>query len=170
MASGIEFQTSRLLLRQWRDSDREPFADMNADPAVMEFFPSLQSRAGSSASIDFWQSQFAAQGWSNWAAELIESGQFIGFIGCCLSRLASRLVGAWLARFGVEASLRRQHTVHFVSGSSGFPCPKSCRLRLLAIKGRAQSWSASACTTQTKTSSIQAFPKVIRCACTVCIG
>jgi RimJ/RimL family protein N-acetyltransferase len=84
----IEFKTSRLLLRPWRASDREPFAAMNADPAVMEFFPSLQSRVNSDASIDAWQSQFAAQGWSNWAAELIESGEFIGFVGLSVPRRA----------------------------------------------------------------------------------
>ena len=81
MATIIEFETPRLRLRQWHESDREPFAAMNADPAVMEFFPALQSRAASDASIDAWQSQFVAQGWSNWAAELISSGQFIGFVG-----------------------------------------------------------------------------------------
>jgi RimJ/RimL family protein N-acetyltransferase len=84
----IEFNTSRLRLRPWRESDREPFAAMNADPAVMEFFPSLQSRASSDASIDAWQCQFADQGWSNWAAELIESGEFIGFVGLSVPRRA----------------------------------------------------------------------------------
>jgi RimJ/RimL family protein N-acetyltransferase len=86
MASVIEFETPRLRLRQWRESDRQPFAAMHADPAVMEFFPSLQSRASSEASIDAWQSQFATQGWSNWAVELIESGQFIGFTGLSVPR------------------------------------------------------------------------------------
>ncbi len=86
MARVIEFETPRLRMRQWRDADREPFAAMNADPAVMEFFPSPQSRAASDASIDAWQSQFAANGWSNWAAELIESGQFIGFVGLSVPR------------------------------------------------------------------------------------
>ena len=28
--------TDRLLLRRWRDDDREPFAALNADPVVME--------------------------------------------------------------------------------------------------------------------------------------
>jgi RimJ/RimL family protein N-acetyltransferase len=84
----IEFKTPRLRLRPWRASDREPFAAMNADPAVMEFFPSLQSRDNSDASIDAWQSQFASQGWSNWAAELIESGEFIGFVGLSVPRRA----------------------------------------------------------------------------------
>lgn len=84
----IEFATPRLRLRQWRDADREPFAVMNADPAVMEFFPSLQSRASSDASIDAWRSQLAAQGWSNWAVELVESGEFIGFTGLSIPRRA----------------------------------------------------------------------------------
>lgn len=82
----IEFETPRLRMRQWRDLDRAQFAAMNADPQVMEYFPSLQSRATSDASIDVWQSQFAAQGWSNWAAELIETGQFIGFVGLSVPR------------------------------------------------------------------------------------
>jgi len=86
VATVIEFETSRLRLRQWQESDREPFAAMNADPAVMEFFPALQGRAASDASIDAWQSQFAAQGWSNWAAEFIESSQFIGFVGLSVPR------------------------------------------------------------------------------------
>jgi RimJ/RimL family protein N-acetyltransferase len=86
VASAIEFETQRLRLRQWKDSDREPFAAMNSDPAVMEFFPSLQSRAASDASIESWQSQFASQGWSNWAAELVASGQFIGFVGLTVPR------------------------------------------------------------------------------------
>ena len=54
---------------------------MNADPAVMEFFPAPQSRANSDASIDAWQAQFSHRGWSNWAAELRSTGQFIGFVG-----------------------------------------------------------------------------------------
>ena len=86
MAQLIELQTPRLRLRQWRESDRVPFAAMNADPAVMEFFPSLQSHEASDASILAWQSQLTAQGWSNWAVELLTSGQFIGFIGLSVPR------------------------------------------------------------------------------------
>lgn len=85
-AESIEFETPRLRLRQWRDSDRAPFAAMNADPQVMEYFPSLQTRATSDASIDAWQSQFAGQGWSNWAAELVDTRQFVGFVGLSVPR------------------------------------------------------------------------------------
>ena len=38
------FATERLLLRRWRDADREPFAAMNADPGVMTYFPSTLDR------------------------------------------------------------------------------------------------------------------------------
>jgi RimJ/RimL family protein N-acetyltransferase len=81
MTCAIEFDTPRLCLRQWRESDREPFAAMNADPVVMEFFPALQSRADSDRSIDRWQAELAERGWSNWAAELRSTGAFIGFVG-----------------------------------------------------------------------------------------
>jgi len=40
----IEPSTSRLVLRQWHESDRAPFAALNADPLVMEHFPTLLKR------------------------------------------------------------------------------------------------------------------------------
>ncbi len=67
-------ETPRLILRRWRESDREPFARMNADPRVMEFFPACLSRAESDALIDRVRSELMA-------AELRETGEFIGFIG-----------------------------------------------------------------------------------------
>jgi len=47
-----EFETPRLLMRQWRDSHHAPFAAMNADPEVMAFFPATLSREASDRSID----------------------------------------------------------------------------------------------------------------------
>ncbi len=47
-----ELHGPRLLLRAWRDSDREAFAEMCADPQVMEFFPSVLDRAQSDALVD----------------------------------------------------------------------------------------------------------------------
>jgi RimJ/RimL family protein N-acetyltransferase len=82
----IELETPRLRLRQWRASDRAPFAAMNGDPAVMKFFASIQSSEASNSSIDGWQSQFAERGWSNWAVELRSSGAFIGFVGLSVPR------------------------------------------------------------------------------------
>ena len=44
--------TPRLLPRQWRESDLEPFARLNADPEVMRHFPALLSREQSDAMVD----------------------------------------------------------------------------------------------------------------------
>lgn len=82
----IEFDTARLRLRAWREADRAPFAALNADPAVMEFFPGLQSREQSDASIDAWTTQFAERGWSNWAVETLDGQTFIGFVGLSVPR------------------------------------------------------------------------------------
>jgi RimJ/RimL family protein N-acetyltransferase len=76
-----ELETARLKLRQWQISDLEPFAKMNADPRVMEFFPALLSRAESDAMAERIRSLIAQRGFGFWAAELKESGEFIGFVG-----------------------------------------------------------------------------------------
>ncbi|WP_250460320.1 GNAT family N-acetyltransferase [Microbulbifer litoralis] len=77
----IEPQTERLLLRQWRDADREPFAALCADPQVMEYFPSTLDRAASDAAVDRQIAHIDANGWGFWAVERREDGAFIGFVG-----------------------------------------------------------------------------------------
>jgi len=81
MAELIEFETQRLRLRQWLPEDRTPFAELNADAKVMEFFPSPLSRAESDRMADICQSLISGRGWGFWAAELKETQQFIGFVG-----------------------------------------------------------------------------------------
>ncbi len=49
MTPAVHIETDRLLLRDWSDADAEPFAAINADPAVMEFFPSPLNRERSDA-------------------------------------------------------------------------------------------------------------------------
>jgi RimJ/RimL family protein N-acetyltransferase len=44
---------SRVRLRPWRHADRAPFAAMNGDPRVMEFFRSPLSRAESDVMVDY---------------------------------------------------------------------------------------------------------------------
>ena len=78
--------TERLLLRRWQDSDREPFARMNADPLVMEFFASRLSRDESDALVDRIEAHFEKHGFGLWAAELRRDGTFIGFIGLDIPR------------------------------------------------------------------------------------
>jgi len=81
-----ELVTARLRLRTWHESDREPFAELNADPEVMEYFPSVLTRASSDASIEAWQQQFQERGWSNWAVEVADTRSFIGFVGLSVPR------------------------------------------------------------------------------------
>jgi RimJ/RimL family protein N-acetyltransferase len=78
--------TQRLLLRPWRTADREPFAAMNADPAVMEFFPAPLAREASDAMIDGFTHGIDERGWGNWAVEVRETGDFIGFIGLSIPK------------------------------------------------------------------------------------
>jgi RimJ/RimL family protein N-acetyltransferase len=77
----VERLTDRLLLRQWRDDDREPFAAMNADPEVMQYFPSLLERAASDALLERLHASIAAQGWGLWAVERRDTGDLVGFAG-----------------------------------------------------------------------------------------
>src|SRR5215469_975243 len=73
--------TERLILRTWRDSDRHTFAEMNADPRVMEFMPSTLTPAESDALVDRIEWHFRLHNFGLFAAELQESGTFIGFVG-----------------------------------------------------------------------------------------
>ena len=77
----IELDTPRLKLRRWRDSDRAPFAALNQDPRVMEHFPAPIPQERSDASVDAFIAGFAERGWSNWAVERRDTGEFIGFAG-----------------------------------------------------------------------------------------
>jgi RimJ/RimL family protein N-acetyltransferase len=85
-AQPIEFNTPRLAFRAWQDRHRAPFAQMNADPEVMRYFPTLLTAEHSNSGVDTWCQQFSEKGWSNWAVELRDTGDFIGFIGLSVPR------------------------------------------------------------------------------------
>lgn len=74
-------QTARLNLRQWCDSDRAPFAQLNADPDVMRYFPNPYTRAESDAALDALFTAIEQRGHSFFAAERRDTNEFIGFIG-----------------------------------------------------------------------------------------
>jgi len=77
----VELRTDRLLLRQWRDDDREPFAALNADPVVMEHFTHPPDREASDAMVDRLSAGLADRGWGLWAVEVLDDGGFAGFVG-----------------------------------------------------------------------------------------
>lgn len=74
-------ETARLILRRWKESDREPFARINADPRVMEFFPACLSREESDGLIARAEAHFGTHGFGPYAAELSGSGELVGFVG-----------------------------------------------------------------------------------------
>ena len=81
MTKNATIKTERLVLRQWREDDLEPFAKMNADPKVREFFSGLMSREECERSIKLMSDHITRAGWGFWAVSLIETDEFIGFIG-----------------------------------------------------------------------------------------
>jgi len=73
--------TPRLRLRLWRDEDLEPYAALNADPRVREFFPSVQTHQESADSMQSIRDHWQRRGFGLWAVEVIDGAPFIGFIG-----------------------------------------------------------------------------------------
>lgn len=116
----FEPDTPRLKLRQWRLSDLEPFARLNADPQVMAHFPKLLSVEESRHMINNMQLGINERGWGFWALELKETAAFMGFVGLhvpvaelpftpCVEigwRLASAYWGQGYATEAAQAALR----------------------------------------------------------------
>lgn len=88
-ASTVALHTARLRLRQWSAQDLQPFAALNADTAVMAFFPQCLDARGSDALAARLRAEIDARGWGLWAVERREPGDFIGFVG--LNPVSERL-------------------------------------------------------------------------------
>ncbi len=82
----VALSGSRVRLRRWRDADREPFAALNADARVMEFFPGRLTRAESDAMVDGFETHFSEHGFGLWAVEVPDVAPFIGFAGLSVKR------------------------------------------------------------------------------------
>lgn len=76
-----DLRTERLLLRQWRDEDLEPFAELNADPETMRYFPAPPTREESDALAERSRRQIDDEGWGLWAVEVRGGASFVGFVG-----------------------------------------------------------------------------------------
>ena len=120
-------ETERLILRPWKEQDLEPYAAMNADRRVREFFPGLLTAEQSAAEIGRFQERFERDRFCLFAAELRAGHQFAGFIGMQTMhfavpqlpqpaveigwRLAAALWGRGLATEGARAVLHYAFTV-----------------------------------------------------------
>lgn len=72
----------RITLRQWRDSDLEPFAAMNADADVMRYFPALMTPEESASAMSRHRALIETRGWGFWALDV--DGAFAGFVGLAI--------------------------------------------------------------------------------------
>jgi RimJ/RimL family protein N-acetyltransferase len=77
----LELRTERLLLRRLRPDDVVPFAAMNADPRVMEYFEKTVSLDQSLKLIEKIERGFAEHGFGWWAVEIPGVTSFAGVTG-----------------------------------------------------------------------------------------
>jgi RimJ/RimL family protein N-acetyltransferase len=76
-----EISTERLIMRGWRESDRAPWAAMNADPEVRQYLGPLLTFEQASAWVLTFQDDLDRYGFGFWAVEVRASGDFIGCTG-----------------------------------------------------------------------------------------
>lgn len=143
MNTPIEFETQRLLVRQWRAADREPFAALNADPIVMAHFPAPLAREKSDATADYCERHIAEHGWGVWVTEIEETGEFAGIVGLnvprddlpispcveILWRLARAQWGRGFATEAARGALRIGFEVLELSEIVAFTVPANSRSR-----------------------------------------
>jgi RimJ/RimL family protein N-acetyltransferase len=72
-----EVRTERLLLRQWREDDVEPLAEIHTQPEYVEFMH-VRDTPGQIARF---REQWQDVGFSHWAVEELGGGRLIGHIG-----------------------------------------------------------------------------------------
>ena len=150
--AGPTLVTERLILRRWRESDREPFARLNADPEVMRHFLRPLERAESDALVDRIEARFEERGYGLWAVERREDSAFLGFTGLAYQSFeahftpASRSAGVSTGLHGARATLPRRLVRRCVSGSKTRRSTRSSRSHRRATTPPRGSWSGSGCT------------------------
>lgn len=66
-------------MRRWTDDDKAPFAEMNSDPEVMRYYPSLLTAEQSDSMVERIEQHFEEHGFGLWALEI--DGRFAGYTG-----------------------------------------------------------------------------------------
>jgi RimJ/RimL family protein N-acetyltransferase len=105
-------ETPRLLLRPWRHSDFAPFAELNADPAVMRLLGGALTREASDAYVGRAEAHFAEHGFCKWAVEAPGVAPLVGAVGLSYVRFEASFTPAvevaWTAAIGAaDTRLRR---------------------------------------------------------------
>jgi 3-dehydroquinate dehydratase/shikimate dehydrogenase len=143
-----EIETERLLLRQWREGDLDPYARLCADPEVMRYFPSVLTREESEAQVGRFVRHWEERGFGLWAVEEKTSGNFIGFVGLLHNeewskgghktevgwRLDCACWNSGLATEGARASLRYGFEVLELERIISFTVPENTASRRVMEK------------------------------------
>lgn len=74
-------ETSRLILREWEETDLESLIQLNADEKVMEYFPKTLSVEETKNFYQLMITEFKQCGFGIYAVEVKENKEFIGLIG-----------------------------------------------------------------------------------------
>lgn len=101
-------KTNRLHLRRWQEKDLAPFANMNADPRVMEFFPSTLTREQSDALVSKIEQHFEEHGFGLWCVEHIAAKRCIGFVGLAIHTFEAHFTPAVEIGWRLDADFWRQ--------------------------------------------------------------
>lgn len=75
------FTSERLGFRNWLATDIDLYAELCADKEVMEYFPSTKTKKECKAQIERFKKHYNDYGYTFFAVDILESNQFIGFIG-----------------------------------------------------------------------------------------
>lgn len=75
------FKSQRLGFRNWTENDLTELSKLNADLEVMEHFPKTLTEKESAGLIRRFQNHYDKNGYNYFATEILDTGEFIGFIG-----------------------------------------------------------------------------------------
>ncbi|WP_374574068.1 GNAT family N-acetyltransferase [Phenylobacterium sp.] len=86
-------ETERLILRPWREADREGLFRLNNDPRVGAWLAGPLDRAGNDALMARLAAHQADHGFSFWTAERRSDGAVVGMIGLAVVKAGDLPVG-----------------------------------------------------------------------------
>lgn len=75
------FTSQRLGFQDWKTTDIDLLCKINSDENVMRFFPSTKTKKETEDFINKMQHEYQKNGFCYFAVEILDTNEFIGFIG-----------------------------------------------------------------------------------------